>query len=92
MSTNPNVDPDSSFFERVLKPTQGRTLYADMRRMEVIVMASDLDWTIVHPAGLVDMAATGRYHVAPGYVVPHELTTARADLADLLLRALASGE
>lgn len=69
----------------LLRNVLGRTLYADMRRMEEIVQGSGLDWTIVRPAGLFDTARpTGDYEVAarrlPGRV------TSRADLADTLVR------
>lgn len=37
----------------------GRTLYEDMRRMEVIVQDSDLDWTILRPPALFDKGAAG---------------------------------
>ena len=66
--------------------------YADMARMEEIVRASGLDWTIVRPPRLVDGARTDRYrrvldrHVRGGHHV------ARADLAAELLRAAADRE
>ncbi|MER7360964.1 NAD(P)-dependent oxidoreductase, partial [Nonomuraea dietziae] len=43
-------------FNRLLLPyvtrVLGKTLYDDMRRMETLVRASDLDWTILRPSGL----------------------------------------
>jgi nucleoside-diphosphate-sugar epimerase len=75
-------------FERVLQPyvvgRLGRTLYDDMRRMEVIIAASDLAWTIVRPSGLCTAPAVSDYLVAPDHV-GHRFTT-RIDLADCLLR------
>ena len=80
------------FFERILKPlitlTIGRTMYADMRRMETLVMDSGLDWTIVRPSGLFDTPAVTDYQVAEGHV--RGRFTARVDLADCLLRQLTS--
>jgi uncharacterized protein YbjT (DUF2867 family) len=76
------------FFERVLKPiienTMGKTLYEDMRRMEKLVRDSDLDWTIVRPSGLFATATVTDYATAENFL-PQRFT-ARADLADFLLR------
>ena len=35
----------------------GKTMYADMRRMEAAVSASGLDWTIMRPSGLFNAPA-----------------------------------
>lgn len=84
--TRPHYDPEEGFvFGRIIKPIVGRTLYADMRRMEEIVMKSDRDWTIVRPAELVDTPAVTPYRVAEGYLVSGLRKTSRADLADFLL-------
>jgi putative NADH-flavin reductase len=76
------------FFEKVLQPyvvnRLGRTLYEDMARMEAIVAASDLRWTIVRPSGLCSAPDVSAYLVAPDHVA-HRFTT-RIDLADCLLR------
>nr|WP_276857577.1 NAD(P)H-binding protein [Mycobacterium pseudokansasii] len=39
--------------EPVISRTIGKTVYDDIRRMEAIVRASRLDWTIVRPSGPV---------------------------------------
>ena len=85
--TSPHYDSNEGlFFGLLMKQFIGRTLYADMRRMEQIVMRSDLDWTIVRPARLIDISTVSRYRVEPGYVLPHGTQTGRADLADFLLK------
>lgn len=85
--TNPKYDPAEGFiFGRIIKPIIGRTLYADMRRMEAIVMASDLEWTIARPAQLVDASVVSAYRVAEGYMVSAMRKTARLDLADFMLQ------
>jgi hypothetical protein len=64
----------------------GRPLYEDARRMEDIVRAADLDWTIIRPSGLLDGTTVTDYRVA---VAPQRLPgmfTSRADLADAVLR------
>jgi putative NADH-flavin reductase len=82
------------FFEKVLQPfvvsVLGRQLYADMRRMESIVTASDTDWTIVRPSGLFDAPAVSEYDYAERYT-PGAFT-ARADLANVLLRQATDDE
>lgn len=68
-----------------LRNIVGRTLYDDMQRMEAIVQGSDLDWTVVRPAGLFDaVEPTEDYEVAPRRLAGR--VTSRADLADILVR------
>lgn len=79
---------ETFFFRKVLEPliarTVGRTVYEDMRRMERIVEDSDHDWTVIRPAGLFDTEGVSGYQVATSRL-PGRFT-ARADLADALLR------
>ncbi|SFP38507.1 NAD(P)H-binding [Amycolatopsis arida] len=78
---------ESLLWRRVIAPillTMGRTIYADMARMEDIVRGSDLDWTIVRPAGLFDRDTVTSYRAEPRRLVGR--FTSRADLADALLR------
>ena len=93
-AVDPHDDPAEGWiFSHVLQPYVvngiGRTTYDDMRAMEAIVTASDLDWTIVRPSGLFaspdvsDYRASSTEHLSGRY-------TSRADLADFLLR-LANG-
>ncbi len=81
-------------FEKILKPiiinSIGRTLYADMQRMETLVMNSDLDWTIVRPSGLFETPTVTDYHVAEAFI--RGRFTSRADLADCMLRQLATDQ
>ena len=66
----------------VFRRTISRTVYDDMERMEAIVSASDLDWTVVRPPGLTDEPGTG-YAVAEDRIDgPY---CARGDLAAMLL-------
>ncbi len=62
-----------------------REPFADLLRMESIVQASDLDWTIYRPPRLTLGPRTGRYRVAVGRPLPRGYTIARADLADCML-------
>ncbi|UFS59632.1 NAD(P)-dependent oxidoreductase [Subtercola endophyticus] len=86
------VDPSAGahggwFFEKVLQgylvTVMGKTLYADMRRMEQVVQASDVDFTIVRPSGLFETPQATDYAVAENFV--KSKFTSRADLAASLL-------
>lgn len=80
-------------FEKVFKPaviaTLGRTLYADLLRMEQLVTASALDWTIVRPGALFDTESVSDYRTAEDVIAGRY--TSRADLADCMLRQLDVG-
>ena len=65
----------------------GRTTYDDMRRMESLVRASDLDWTIIRSCWLFDSAAVTDYRLAENSA--GGIFTARADLAASMLAQLA---
>ncbi|WP_127353992.1 NAD(P)-dependent oxidoreductase [Actinacidiphila soli] len=75
------------FFRKVLEPSiarfMGRTVYDDMRRMEMIVRESDHEWTIIRPGGLFDTNAVSDYRVATSRL-PGRFTS-RADLGNALL-------
>ncbi|MCY1140874.1 SDR family oxidoreductase [Actinoplanes sp. Pm04-4] len=84
-------DQDGAFVRAVVKPLLGRYLkhaYADMRRMEELVEASALDWTIMRPPRLTNAAATGSYRTARNKNVRGGSVIARADLAAGILAAL----
>jgi putative NADH-flavin reductase len=72
---------------RVMQPlisrTIGKTTYADMRVMEDALHASDLDWTVVRPAGLFDAGHVSSYQVSDSPL--DGVYTSREDLAACLL-------
>jgi putative NADH-flavin reductase len=82
---------DSLVFTRVLEPLfmrrPGRTTYQDMRRMESLVQASDLDWTIIRSCWLFDAAEVTDYRLADNSA--DGMFTSRADLAASMLAQLA---
>jgi putative NADH-flavin reductase len=87
--TQPGRDPNLPwFFERVLKPLFLKGVLADLRRMEVSVRQSELDWTLVRAAQLVDGPARGAYRAEPGYSLPGGTKIARADVAAFMLDEL----
>ena len=71
----------------LLRRVVGRTVYDDMERMEGVVTATGLDWTIVRPPGLSDEAGVG-YEAAETHVDGSFCT--RDDLAAFLLDELDS--
>ncbi|MEV5709545.1 NAD(P)H-binding protein [Actinoallomurus sp. NPDC052274] len=77
-------------FNRVLLPyvtrVLGRTMYDDMRRMETLVRAGELDWTIVRPSGLYHLPSVTDYTVVEGHADGR--FTARVDLAASMLALL----
>jgi len=82
-------DPDEPFLFR----TFGRWLYgnifADHRRMEASVRASDLDWTILRPAALTDAPAKKRYRVSIDVRPRGASAISRADVAAFAMDELA---
>ncbi|MEU5535355.1 SDR family oxidoreductase [Streptomyces sp. NPDC020362] len=75
-------------FRKVVEPFfvrfMGRTVYADMRRMEEIVRDSGHAWTIVRPGGLFDTDRVSDYRIGTARLTGR--FTARADLAHALVR------
>lgn len=87
----PNPHPPGGFvFNKILQPYVeriiGKTVYDDMRRMEALVRASGLDWTIVRPSGLYDAATVSDYVLTEGH--GNGRFTSRRDLAASLAHQL----
>jgi hypothetical protein len=57
-----------------------------MRRMESLIRASDLEWTIVRPSGLYHLPSVTGYTLVEGHA--DRRFTARADLAASMLALL----
>ncbi|HUR06111.1 MAG TPA: SDR family oxidoreductase [Nonomuraea sp.] len=72
---------------RVIRPLY-RHMYADMTRMERIVTASDLDWTIIRPPRLTNAPLTGKYRTGANQHLPRTRSLSRADLAHYMLNHL----
>ncbi|MFV8052989.1 NAD(P)-dependent oxidoreductase [Mycobacterium sp. 48b] len=77
------IDPEWGWAERTVARRilgrLGRTLYADMARMESIVAAAGLDWTIMRPLGLANLGPPTTYRIAEDHIAGRQ--TARRDLA-----------
>lgn len=83
---------EQSFLERrvampLLELAFGAT-YDDMRRMEVLLRASDVDWVSLRPPRLVNKAATGSYRLDASRPLRGARSLTYADLATALLDSL----
>lgn len=88
----PKHDPGDGFFMRHLGARLAHLalgkVFADLARMEDLLMASGLDWTVVRPPRLTDGPLTGTYRTAYGRNLRGGTTVSRADVAHLMLRVL----
>jgi putative NADH-flavin reductase len=92
-ATGTNHETGGGFiFDKILQPivmsTIGKTTYADMKQMETLLMKSELDWTVVRPSGLFETETVTDYQVAEDHI--RRQFTSRADLADCMLKQLAT--
>jgi putative NADH-flavin reductase len=76
----------------LLRSTVLRNAAEDSREMERVVMASELDWTIVRPPRLTHGQFTGDYQVKDGDMPHGRLSLSRADAAHFLLGEVERGE
>ncbi|WP_329006094.1 NAD(P)H-binding protein [Kribbella sp. NBC_00709] len=79
---------DDPFTKYVVKPILRRFLresFADARRMEDLVRASDVDWTIACPPRLTNGAAKGTFRSNTEGTVRGGFSMTRADVAAYLL-------
>ncbi len=79
-----------SFLSRIFRtrPQIERVDPADVRRMEVTVRQSELDWTLVRPSRLTDGPATRSYRAGPGHALPDARPISRTDVASYVLDQL----
>ena len=88
----PKHDPGDGFLMRHLASPLIKAVlrkpYADLALMEDLLRDSGLDWTVVRPPRLTDKPRTGTYRTAYGQNVRRGFLVSRADVADLMLRAL----
>lgn len=82
------ADPDSGVLIKLILPVVLAKPFADVREMEAIVAASDLDWTMVRATRLVNTRPTRQYRVRPDYPPTGGGKIARADVAGFMLACL----
>lgn len=86
-----HTDGDGPFTKALVKPMLRRMLrhgFADMRGMEDLVAAADLDWTVIRPPRLTNGKATATYRTEVGRNVRGAIQVSRADVAACVLRSL----
>jgi len=81
---------DWPLFKYVLRPLIFRHILAEHCRVEAIVKASALDWTIVRPTALTTHPARG--YVASLALYPRAFMTTRADIAAFIADELESNQ
>lgn len=82
------TDGDTLVSKAIVKPILRRILrnpWADMRQMEAIVRASDLDWTLIRPPKLTDGSLTRKYRTAVNRNVRGGMQVSRADVGHLIV-------
>ena len=65
-----------------------KNMYTDLVRMETMVKASGLDWTILRPPSLTNGPRTGHYQVAVSQHLSRCFSISRADVADYMVNHL----
>jgi putative NADH-flavin reductase len=78
------------FYDRILNPLLLATSYADKDRAESFVKASNVNWLIVRPGFLTNGSRTGTYRVIENLSGVTAGKISRADVADFILKQLAS--
>jgi uncharacterized protein YbjT (DUF2867 family) len=73
------------FFKAIIA-TALRKAFQDKEAQEKLVMASELDWTIIRPGGLTDGPATGAYRAGMDRSIGGQI--ARSDVAAFALTQL----
>ena len=62
-----------------------KEMYTDLVRMEAVVKASGLDWTVIRPPGLTDGPRTEHYQIVVNQHLSHGSLISRADVADYIV-------
>ncbi|HEX4037834.1 MAG TPA: SDR family oxidoreductase [Acidobacteriaceae bacterium] len=82
----------AQFFRRIVEATVLKKAFASQRAMQMLIQASDVDWTVVQPPRLVNAPGRGQYRVDAEALPAGGTTIARADLARFMLAQLTSTE
>ena len=77
---------------RLVRPLARRQPLDTLRRMEISVRQSELDWTLVRASRLADGSQDGRLRVGPGYALPNGRPAGRAAVAAFMLDELERGD
>jgi uncharacterized protein YbjT (DUF2867 family) len=81
-------DPNMNWLIKTILPRVLARQFADVRAMEDVIRASDLDWTLIRATRLINRPGTGRYRVSPDYSPAGGGKIARADVAHFIAAVL----
>lgn len=85
--------PDAPFAQKMVTKLIIQRMYRhgydDMRRMEALVRAEGVHWTVIRPPMLSDRAPTGNYRTSNGTRLKGPTSISRSDLAQYMLDAIA---
>ena len=81
-------DPKEPFLFRTVGRRLLRHIFADQRKAEDRIRASEADWTIVRPPRLLNGPKRGRYEVESEMPAGHSYEISRADLAEFMVREM----
>ena len=81
-------DAQAGSLVKLILPRVFARPFADVRAMEQVIRASDLDWTLVRPTRLVNAPGRGSWRVRDQYPPPGLSKIARADVARFIIGAL----
>jgi putative NADH-flavin reductase len=84
-------DPDTGALIKFILPRMLAKPFADVREMESVLRATELDWTLVRATRLVDNPGTGHYRFRPDYPPVGGRKIARADVAHFVAATLTDG-
>lgn len=79
---------DANWIQKVMYRTFLRDIYANKADAEVMLRASDLDWTLVYPSALVNGPMTGNYQVDDHVEMKFVARISRADVAHFMARCV----
>lgn len=82
------VNEDIFYPEKLFIRTVLKNIFADIPRQEKLIKESGLDWTIIHPARLVNTPKTGVYKSAEHLPIGLFSKISRADVADFILKEI----
>jgi len=78
-------------FRQVVVPLLARREYADMARMEALLVASDVDWTALRPLWLRNGPSLGNVRVSAQPFAPARWGVRRSDLATAMIDVVERG-
>jgi len=95
--TSAGVDPIDAaaqglLFNKIIRPLLLKQMYADAGLSEKLLLAADIDWTVLHPPALNDGEGTGTYRVEVPHVPTGGKNISRADLAGFMLKVAVGGD